>query len=470
MSIETKTYPFRRGRSPSRYNASPMTRRKLKAKEEEDQAELDSIEVATYNDNPKHLYGLDKIDTALAENLKYIPSAKKNSWSLANGHSMNDNEDHDIARRKRHAIQFIIYLLLVALICEVVIWLDRSFLNVSNSSCSKSSETNTDNILQMKSLQKSLMEQSTLITSLNKQINILGRNCSCKEQLNLLEKEDLEHKTSLGQLQKQVLATVNVMQSLNDRMEYIQNLTDEQRLNDNEREKKEKSSLCRGEECKLLSHNIFSSIQSSLEVYHADFLGIPDFALESAGGSILSSYYSDTCEVGAPIIKVFGMSLWKDPRSPRSIINPENLPGNCWSMKGTHGFIVIKLATSIVPTLVTLEHLDKRLDQYSKESYESAPKEFEVYAWLDAKGHKKLKLGSYTYLRERNAVQTFKLQNVSTKSVDFIELRILSNHGNKDCTCIYRFRVHGQSHLWQKYESAEEKKEEEKEEEKEERK
>lgn len=66
MSIETKTYPFRRGRSPSRYNASPMTRRKLKAKEEEDQAELDSIEVATYNDNPKHLYGKEMLSFSVS--------------------------------------------------------------------------------------------------------------------------------------------------------------------------------------------------------------------------------------------------------------------------------------------------------------------------------------------------------------------------------------------------------------------
>lgn len=72
------------------------------------------------------------------------------------------------------------------------------------------------------------------------------------------------------------------------------------------------------------------------------------------GGSILSSYYSDTCEVGAPIIKVFGMSLWKDPRSPRSIINPENLPGNCWSMKGTHGFIVIKVRLFNFPCIPKL--------------------------------------------------------------------------------------------------------------------
>ena len=29
-----------------------------------------------------------------------------------------------------------------------------------------------------------------------------------------------------------------------------------------------------------------------------------------------------------------------------------------------------------------------------------------------------------------------------------MELRILTNYGNEDCTCIYRFRVHGASYAW----------------------
>ena len=64
------------------------------------------------------------------------------------------------------------------------------------------------------------------------------------------------------------------------------------------------------------------------------------------GARIHNPYHSDTCDVGAPIIKVLGVPLWQDPRSPHSIISPETLPGNCWPMKGTQGYIVVKVSES----------------------------------------------------------------------------------------------------------------------------
>ena len=35
------------------------------------------------------------------------------------------------------------------------------------------------------------------------------------------------------------------------------------------------------------------------------------------------------------------------------------------------------------------------------------------------------------------------LQNLSKKSYKIVELKVYSNHGNTDYTCIYRIRVHG---------------------------
>ena len=54
-------------------------------------------------------------------------------------------------------------------------------------------------------------------------------------------------------------------------------------------------------------------------------------------------HHSETCDSGSPIIKVFGLPLWHDPRSPRTIITTENLPGTCWPMKGDQGYVVIKV-------------------------------------------------------------------------------------------------------------------------------
>ena len=65
----------------------------------------------------------------------------------------------------------------------------------------------------------------------------------------------------------------------------------------------------------------------------------------NSGGSIHSPYHSATCDVGTPIIKVFGVPLWQDPRSPRAVISPENFPGKCWPMKGSQGFIVVKVCS-----------------------------------------------------------------------------------------------------------------------------
>ena len=44
---------------------------------------------------------------------------------------------------------------------------------------------------------------------------------------------------------------------------------------------------------------------------------------------------------------------------------------------------------------------------------------------------------------EMDPLQVFQVQNVPDEAFKFIELDILSNHGNLNYTCLYRFRVHG---------------------------
>ena len=45
-------------------------------------------------------------------------------------------------------------------------------------------------------------------------------------------------------------------------------------------------------------------------------------------------------------MKVFGIVIWEETRTPREIIKPEVLPGNCWPMKGSSGYVVIKVSFS----------------------------------------------------------------------------------------------------------------------------
>eukprot|EP00794_Sanderia_malayensis_P008713 gene8713-9644_t len=170
-----------------------------------------------------------------------------------------------------------------------------------------------------------------------------------------------------------------------------------------------------------------SLIEIALERYDADKIGIPDYALESAGGRIHVPYHSLTHSSGWPIMKVFGIVVWEDTRTPREVIKPENLPGNCWPLQGQKGYVTIK-------------------------------------SWADEHGQQKTLLGSYIYNKHGKARQTFPIQlflrlsekngeedcnrihktsMISETAIEYVELRIGSNYGNTDFTCIYRFRVHG---------------------------
>ena len=53
-------------------------------------------------------------------------------------------------------------------------------------------------------------------------------------------------------------------------------------------------------------------------------------------------------------------------------------------------------------------------------------------------------LGNFTYDIDnvKNPVQTFKVVEVQ-KPITYVELKIDSNYGNPEYTCLYRFRVHG---------------------------
>lgn len=56
------------------------------------------------------------------------------------------------------------------------------------------------------------------------------------------------------------------------------------------------------------------------------------------------------------------------------------------------------------------------------------------------------RFGEYEYLENGSSLQYFPVQNTDYQSVrshNIVEVRIESNHGNSNYTCLYRFRVHG---------------------------
>lgn len=182
-------------------------------------------------------------------------------------------------------------------------------------------------------------------------------------------------------------------------------------------------------------------VERALQLYSEDRIGLVDYALESAGASVLNTRCSETYETGTALMSLFGIPLWYQSQSPRVIIQPDVNPGNCWAFRGTQGFVVIQLSAEIIPTAVTLEHISKAISPMG--SVNTAPRDFAVFGLQNETDHQGTPLGQFTYSGDGHPIQTFPVQNEHGRSYRIIELRVLSNWGHPEYTCIYRFRVHG---------------------------
>ena len=103
--------------------------------------------------------------------------------------------------------------------------------------------------------------------------------------------------------------------------------------------------------------------------------------------------------------------------------------------------MVIQLSEGIVPTKFSMEHISKSMSPSGK--IDSAPKDFVVYGLRHEKDHDPVKLGKYSYSQDQDPLQFYEVMFPSKDAFPYIELDIVSNHGNLNYTCLYRFRVHG---------------------------
>eukprot|EP00069_Balaena_mysticetus_P014919 bmy_08936T0 len=183
-------------------------------------------------------------------------------------------------------------------------------------------------------------------------------------------------------------------------------------------------------------------VNSALRLYSQDKIGMVDFALESGGGSILSTRCSETYETKTALISLFGVPLWYFSQSPRVAIQPDIYPGNCWAFKGSQGYLVVRLSMKIHPTTFTLEHIPKTLSPTG--NITSAPKDFAVYGLENENQEEGQLLGQFTYDQEGESLQMFPAPKRPERAFQIVELRIFSNWGHPEYTCLYRFRVHGE--------------------------
>ena len=116
------------------------------------------------------------------------------------------------------------------------------------------------------------------------------------------------------------------------------------------------------------------------------------------------------------------------------------MPGQCYAFKGSQGFIVIQLAGPVTISGFTVEHIPKSLSPTN--SIDSAPKEFSVHG-LNSPTEEGFHYGNFIYKDNDESLQYFPVANYTQQSFQYVELKVYSNHGNMQYTCLYRFRVHG---------------------------
>ncbi|XP_068280260.1 LOW QUALITY PROTEIN: SUN domain-containing protein 1-like [Nyctibius grandis] len=183
------------------------------------------------------------------------------------------------------------------------------------------------------------------------------------------------------------------------------------------------------------------TVNNALKLYSQDKIAMVDFALESGGGSILSTRCSETFETRTALISLFGIPLWYFSQSPRVVIQPDMYPGNCWAFKGSQGYLVVKLSMKIYPTAFTVEHIPKSLSPTG--NITSAPRNFSVYGLDDEYQEGGKLLGQYVYDEGGEPLQMFPVMEKSENAFQIVELKVFSNWGHPEYTCLYRFRVHG---------------------------
>lgn len=193
---------------------------------------------------------------------------------------------------------------------------------------------------------------------------------------------------------------------------------------------------------RLLTDN-FEEIQ--LQPY-LDRSGRADFALESSGARIISIGNTQLL-TSSNAFDIFLSHFNVKPNiitlnGPRNIIQPSIYPGECFAFVG-EGEVSIRLVRTVYIDTISIEHI---LPEMSVDAtILGAPNEFSVYGRTFENETSSVHLGTFNYdIVRRQPLQNFGLDRGLTKECfSIVDFKFLSNHGQKDYTCVYRVRVHG---------------------------
>ncbi|KAI0564698.1 Galactose-binding-like protein [Gracilaria domingensis] len=180
------------------------------------------------------------------------------------------------------------------------------------------------------------------------------------------------------------------------------------------------------------------------ERYAADKDLPPDFALASAGGRVLWTRPSMQRLYGR-FVRQYAEALFGDgiptPHRPvraSTILEPDVLPGRCWSFEGDKAEVMIRLLALVKVNSVTMEHTPRA----SVLSIRSAPRQFKVYGVrMDGE---EVEAGDFVFDMEEEQKGHLQRFYVPGNNVfRAVRVEILGNHGANH-TSLYRFRVHGE--------------------------
>lgn len=167
----------------------------------------------------------------------------------------------------------------------------------------------------------------------------------------------------------------------------------------------------------------------------------PDHASLAAGTiPILELSSKPLSRLSDPISRFFGIGIVGNP--PSIALTNENSIGKCFSFKGDNGKLAIKFRNSLIPKAVSVDHIMAS----EVPDRGSAPRKCQVWGLKDEYSENTATLlGSFEYDLSGDNSQYFPLNcmNSTTNTFwDALQLRILSNWGNEEYTCLYRWRVH----------------------------
>ncbi|KAK9888205.1 hypothetical protein WA026_000473 [Henosepilachna vigintioctopunctata] len=282
------------------------------------------------------------------------------------------------------------------------------------------------------------------VTSLINNPNFLQNQVGFKNWLNSLFIAKTELEGKLSNITEHLDSKLDVLLENNNRVLMDQVIA---RLNLEFSQKYKTTNIIQGSEgsdITLTDQKIKDIVTESLKIYDADKTGLVDYAMEPMGGQVITTRCTESYHTGTAVVSVLGLPLWYPTSSPRTVITPGINPGKCWAFQNYPGLLVIKLMVPIKVEAFSLEHISKLLVPDGK--IDSAPRDFEVYGLTNEQDRNGVRIGQYIYDYNGEPLQFFVAQTPN-QVFEFIELRINSNHGNPNYTCLYRFRVHGQKQV-----------------------